>query len=102
LKKKLHIKRKTAMAKENASRKIVHMSNELSAAAVEKQPQLMSNPRETLKINAPKKDTSRILLSITDPGIQNPKTRKLPKKNSSQGSTIAVKLIKISGRIWYL
>jgi len=90
------------MAKKNISRKMVHMSNELSTAPVEKQPQLMSNPRETLKIDAPKKDTSRILLSITDPGIQSPKTRKIPRKNSSQGSTTAVKLMKISGKIWYL
>jgi hypothetical protein len=100
--KKVAYKRKRAVAKKNVSRKMVHMSNELSTAPVEKHPQLMSNPRKTLKIDAPKKHTIRILLSITDPGIQNPKTRKIPKKNSSQGSTIAVKLMKISGRIWYL
>jgi len=67
---------------------------------VEKHPQFISRPRARLKVNAPIYDISRILLSITVPGIQNPIQKKIPIISSSMGRTSAVKFMRPSGTIW--
>lgn len=96
--KKVTFRRKRARIKKNASRKIVRKSIELSEA-VEKQPQPISSPRTILNSKAPINVIISRLLIRTAPGIQNPKIRKPPTISSSQGSTIAVKLMSTSGRI---
>jgi hypothetical protein len=67
---------------------------------VEKHPQLISRPLAKLKPNAPLYMTSRVLLHITVPGIQNPVIKKRPIIISTHGRKIAVKLMSLSGRIW--
>jgi hypothetical protein len=66
---------------------------------MEKHPQFISRPRARFNINAPIYDTSRILLNITVPGIQNPTQKKIPIISSSMGRTRAVKFMRPSGKI---